>query len=135
MKRSLLAVALSLAAAVSAAGPLAAQHTMATPAAADTLTKLYVGTWEGPYTSPHGSGTLRLVITRDSTWKGSMGLTSDMPLPVSALTDFKVTDARVTWTQEIMNIQCTGAAAIVEGSLSGSVNCGQADLPFILRKK
>jgi hypothetical protein len=117
-------------------GLAGAQQTTILAAPTDSVTKIYVGTWEGPYTSDHAlPGSIRLVIGYDSTWNATMAITAQMPLPLASLSEFKITGEKLSWRQELMGGQCSGGATLAEGAMSGSLTCGPMEIPFVLRKK
>lgn len=129
MKKLALAFALLLTAATAAQ----AQRSAAVP---DSVKKKFVGTWEGKYFSDHaGENTLKLVIARDTAWKATMDITSDMNLPTSSLASFKVDGNTVTWTQELMGATCESSGVLVAGTLKGEIKCGPGSIGFLLVRK
>jgi hypothetical protein len=104
--------------ALAAGAPLAAQVPHPKVDAAPLL-----GTWEGPYTSDHASGGLRLVITRDTVWKATLGSAPETMFPETSVDEFKVEGNNLSWTQAIMGAACSATAALEGSALKGELAC------------
>lgn len=101
-----------------AAAPLTAQ--VPTP---KTEVSPLLGTWEGPYQSDHGSGGLRLVVSRDSVWRATLASAPESMIPEAYVENLKVEDGRLSWTQSVMGASCSASAALEAGALRGEMTC------------
>ena len=113
----------------------------APPAAADMSEKL-LGTWEGPYQSDMAPpGGIRLVAAiENGAWRVTIAVISDQELPSSEISDFKVEGGVVSWSQEIMGLDCRSQASIENGVLKGGTECSSGGAlaitaTFLLQKK
>ncbi len=111
------------------------------PAVADMSNKL-IGTWEGPYQSDMAPpGGLRLVVAMESgVWKVTIAIVSDQEIPSSEINDFKVEGETVSWSQEVMGLDCRSQASVENGVLKGGTECSSGGataiaVTFLLQKK
>lgn len=138
MNRILLALGLLSASALPAAAQAQAPRPTPTPASVE---KVLIGTWEGPYQSEQAPpGLLRLVISKDTRWKASLGVITDQDVPAGEVQELKVDGENVSWVQEIMGMTCRTSAALDAGSLKGDTSCEQGGAvaitaSFVLLKK
>ena len=136
-----LRVALALAA-VALPAAARAQHP-AHPSAAAAPDARFLGTWEGTFSSHGPSGTMRLVVARDTTaappkqpLKASLAMTAAQQLEVGSPTALRVAGDELSWTQPIGQMECRAAAVLdAAGALRGEMSCGHGALGFVLQKK
>jgi hypothetical protein len=114
-----------------------AQGAAAKPAAAaDSASRKFVGSWEGRYYSDHApENDLKLVISRDTAWKATMEITSEMNLPIAQMAEFTVEGNNAWWKQSLMGETCETTAALIGGTLKGEIRCGHASIGFVLKRK
>ncbi len=112
-----------------------------TPRTDDMGPKL-MGTWEGPYQSDQAPpGFLKLVIGKEaSAWKVTLQVQADQPIDAAEVRDFKVDGAQISWSQDIMGMECRSQAALESGTLKGGTECSQGGAvaitaTFVMLKK
>jgi hypothetical protein len=119
--------------------PATAQHP-GQKAANPNIEQQLIGTWEGPFKSDHLSGTMRLVIAKDTAWKVGLELLSEHPLAPSQVTNFKIDGYDLSWIQTLMGMSCSSSAVfdprlIRDDALKGETSCGHGGLSFVLKKQ
>jgi len=120
------------------AAPVAAQHPGVKSAGAHKvdLKARWAGTWDGTYQSSHApDGTIKLVLSQDSTWKGTLSVSmpdNTMTVPVY---DVRFDGDKVTWGQTLMGQPCKASAVLDAGTLKGETECGHGGLTFVMAKK
>lgn len=82
-----------------------------------------LGAWEGPYQSDHGSGGLRLVITRDTIWKATLATAPEGTIPEAYVDEFQVEGTTLHWKQNLMGAICAATAELEAGGLKGEISC------------
>ncbi len=118
--------------ALSAAPALA--QTKASPA--PTIEKRLLGKWEGTFRSDHAGGQMQLHIARDSTWKVTLSMQTDLhPIPDQQVSAFKVEGNNITWAAELMGGICRSAAVLEGAEIKGETTCDQVHFSFVLKKK
>ena len=111
------------------------------PKTNDTGSQL-MGTWEGPYQSDQAPpGNLKLVIGKEaSVWKVTLQVLTDQPIDATEVRDFKVEGAQISWSQDIMGMECRSQANLESGTLKGGTECSQGgavavSATFVMLKK
>jgi hypothetical protein len=96
------------------------------PKTGDITPKL-LGTWQGPYQSEQAPpGGLKLVVAKEgAAWKVSLAVLADQPIDATEVRDFKVDGTEVSWSQDIMDMQCKTLSHLVDGTLKGGTECSQ----------
>jgi len=98
-----------------------------------------LGTWEGAYQSDHGSGGLRLVVTRDSVWKATLASAPESTIPESSVEELKIDGTTISWTQSLMGATCAASAELEGSALKGALSCNhggnEVRLTFLLTKQ
>jgi hypothetical protein len=112
-----------------------------TPKADDISPKL-IGAWEGPYQSDQAPpGALRLVIGKEAdVWKVTLQVQADQPVDAADVREFKVEGGQISWSQDIMGMECKSQATLENGTLKGGTECSQGGAvaitaTFVLLKK
>jgi len=82
-----------------------------------------LGVWEGAYKSDHGSGGLRLVITRDTAWKATLASAPESTIPESYVDELRVEGTSISWTQSLMGATCAATAELEGSALKGEISC------------
>ena len=138
MKHIILALGLLAASALPAAAQAPTPRPSPTPASVE---KSLIGTWEGPYQSEQAPpGLLRLVISKDTAWKATLGVITDQDVPAGEVQELKINGENLSWVQEIMGMTCRSSASLEAGSLKGETSCEQGGAvaitaSFVLLKK
>ena len=108
----------------------------------DDLGSKLIGTWEGPYQSDQAPpGVLRLVIGKeDGIWKVTLQVQTDQPIDAAEVRDFKLEGPQISWSQDIMGMECKSQAALENGTLKGGTECSQGGAvaitaTFVMLKK
>jgi hypothetical protein len=100
----------------------------------------FLGTWEGTFSSHGPSGTMRLVVARDTTptraLKASLAMTSAQPFEVGTPTGLRVAGNELSWTQPVAQMECKAVAVLdAAGALRGEMACGHGALDFVMQQK
>jgi hypothetical protein len=104
-------------------------------AAQDSAKAKFAGTWEGSFESDHApNGTVRLVLARDTEWKGTLEIVSNAHMPAAAIQNFEVSGNTITFTQDRAGSSCTASAQLEAGALKGQMSCGHGGISFVLRR-
>jgi len=131
--KHLLPIVVALCIATTAGAQSAAPSASALP---DSMVKAIVGTWEGNYESDHAPpGAFRLVVAHDSLWHVTSSVSMQGETMASAVTDFAIDGAFVTWTQAMMGLSCRGRATLAAGTLRGETTCEMGSIGYLLRRK
>ena len=129
MKRMLTFATLALL----AASPAMAQRAAATP---DSVVKKLTGTWDGTFFSDQaGENPMKMIVAHDSTWHGTMTMTTPHGTPTMQLEDLKVNGNALAWTAKAMDAPCTGKATVIAGALKGELTCPFGTMGFLLHRK
>jgi hypothetical protein len=115
-----------------ASSPLAAQRE------ADVL-----GVWEGPYQSEAvPPGTLKLTVARGANkeWQVTLEIFADQPPAAGPVKDFKLEGNKISFSQEVAEMNCVSTGTITSGVLKGTAECSQngavvVTATFLLEKK
>ena len=98
-----------------------------------------LGTWEGAYKSDHGSGGLRLVISRDTVWKATLASAPETTIPESWVDELRVEGTSIFWTQSLMGATCAASAELDGAALKGEISCDHGGtavrITFLLLKQ
>lgn len=138
MKHIVLALGLLAASALPAVAQAPTPRPTPTPASVENG---LIGTWEGPYQSDQAPpGLLRLVISKDTAWKATLGVLTDQDVPAGEVQELKINGEGLSWVQEIMGMICRSTASLEAGSLKGDTSCEQGGAvaitaSFVLLKK
>jgi hypothetical protein len=138
ISRRLVAIASTMfAVAAIAPGTASAQHNVAGAAASADSTNVFIGTWEGQYTSDHApAGAIKLVIAKDSILKmSSMALAMNNEMTPVTVHNFAVSPTDITWTLDMMGMTCQTTAILKEGQMKGTIVCAHASVTFSATKK
>ena len=117
--------------AVLSANPVHAQSSRP-DASQDSAKTKFAGTWEGDFESDHApNGTVRLVLARDTEWKGTLEIVSNAQMPAAAVQNFEVSGNTITFTQDRDGSSCTASAQLEAGTLKGQMSCGHGGITTV----
>lgn len=92
------------------------------------------GTWEGTFNSEAvGTGGMKLVITRDGSWKGTITISRDESMTAEAA-GFTVKGNELTWSLALHGGVCTTEATREGNVIKGETSCGHPMFTFELKK-
>ena len=92
------------------------------------------GTWEGTFNSEAvGTGGMKLVITKEGTWKGVITISRDESMTAETAA-FTVNGNELSWSLALHGGICTTTATREANVIKGETSCGHPMFTFELKK-